>query len=61
MILEDRKLVHAQISIKDTRMERKDGWIQEQRDEILELRSENKRLHEEVFKLLEKCRNCERK
>lgn len=54
MILEDRKLVHAQISIKDTRMERKDAWIQT-------LMDENKRLNEEVIKLLEKCRNCERK
>ena len=54
MILEDRKLVHAQINIKDNRMERKDKWIQE-------LMDENKRLNDEVIRLLEKCRNCERK
>ena len=54
MIIEDRKLVHSQINIKDNRMERKDAWIQE-------LMDENKRLNDEVIRLLEKCRNCERK
>ena len=51
MIIEDRKLVHSQINIKDNRMERKDKWIQE-------LMDENKRLNDEVIRLLEKCRNC---
>ena len=53
MIIEDRKLVHSQINIKDARMERKDAWIEQ-------LMAENKRLDEDIRKLLEKCQNCTR-
>ena len=53
MIIEDRKLVHSQINIKDARMERKDAWIEQ-------LMEENKRLDEDIRKLLEKCQNCTR-
>lgn len=51
---DDMSFMRKQVDLKDNRMERKDAWIQE-------LREENKRLNEEVIKLLEKCRNCERK
>jgi len=44
----------SQIDLKDTRMERKDQWIQQ-------LMEENKRLNEEVCKLLDKCNNCSKK
>ena len=50
--------MNKQIDLKDTRMERKDGWIQEQRDEILTLREENKKLEEDIHRLLEKCSQC---
>ena len=49
---------NKQIDLKDTRMERKDGWIQEQRDEILTLREENKKLEEDIHRLLKKCSQC---
>ena len=50
--------INKQIDLKDTRMERKDGWIQEQRDEILTLREENKKLEEDIHRLLKKCSQC---
>lgn len=47
-------LSDSQIQIKDTRMERKDKWVQQ-------LMDENKRLNDEVCKLLDKCNNCNKK
>lgn len=44
----------SQIDIKDTRMERKDAWIQE-------LMDENKRLNDDVCKLLERCQMCDKR
>ena len=44
----------SQIDLKDNRMERKDAWVQQ-------LMDENKRLNEEVCRLLDKCNSCEKK
>jgi len=51
---ESIEFMRVQINLKDTRMERKDQWIQQ-------LMEENKRLNEEVCKLLDKCNNCSKK
>lgn len=46
--------MRSQIDLKDNRMERKDAWVQQ-------LMDENKRLNEEVCRLLDKCNNCDKK
>ena len=46
--------MRSQIDIKDSRMERKDAWIQE-------LMDENRRLNDNVCKLLERCQLCEKR
>ena len=43
----------SQIDLKDNRMERKDAWVQQ-------LMEENKRLNEEVCRLLDKCNSCDK-
>lgn len=48
------ELSDAQIKIKDTRMERKDQWLSQ-------LMEENKRLNDEVCKLLDRCNRCDKK
>ena len=46
--------MRSQIDIKDNRMERKDDWIQE-------LMDENRRLNDDVCKLLERCQLCDKR
>ena len=46
--------MRSQIDIKDNRMERKDAWIQA-------LMDENKRLNDDICKLLERCQLCDKR